>query len=235
MNERQIKLIETVEKHLAQEVSLEQMRAWLTENIKPTVRQSAGAMRPGLWLELHTYRTLRNHIDDLQDPTISRRSNLDWYWSEVRQILDLLLGNKIYKHSEYWLEFPLSHKKREGDKWMFPFLEYVEEVIRTLTTAPSKGKTELNLPKTDLVFEANPLSAQNGPEILMEEMLNIINDYEELITPGAKLPDHFYSIDLKSAQLSRLEKLTKCYKGELYYSVSATFTGLDKLIITILI
>jgi hypothetical protein len=118
---------------------------------------------------------------------------------------------------------------------MLPFLEYVEEVVQALTTAQSKGSTELNLPELDLVFEAKPLSVRTGPEMMMEEMLSIIKDYEELITNWTNLPDHFHSIDLRSAQLSRLEKLTKGFKGDLYYSISATFEGLNKFAITVII
>ncbi|MEW5958849.1 MAG: hypothetical protein AB1801_14040 [Chloroflexota bacterium] len=235
MNERQIKFIEMLEKHVAQEVSLEQMETWLTENVKPIIFQSKAYLKPGMWLEMYVYREIHWYIVYLKDPTISRESNLDWYWEEMKRVLDLLLGHKVYKKTEYWVEHPLDHKRRMSDQWMLPYLEYIERVFQLLVTAQSKGWIELNLPKIDLVFEAKSLSVRSGSEMIMEEMLNIINDYEELITNWTNLPNYFHSIDLRSAQLSRLEKLIKCFKGELYYSVSATFEGLDKFTVTIIV
>lgn len=234
MDKRQIKLVEIIKKHLAQEVSLKQMRSWLVKNIRPVVFSSKTLMQPGVWLELHTYRTIQGHILDLEDPTISRRSDLDWYWEDVRRVLDLLVGNRVYRKTVHWLEFPLEDEIREDDKWMLPYLKYVEETVEKLAMQ-SEESPELHLPKLDLVFEAKPLHLQTGAEIVLGQMLDIIEDYQDLMSSSARLPEHFYSVDLKAVQLRQLEKLIRCFKGELPYSLSATFEGLDRFAITILV
>lgn len=235
MNKRQINFIKMLEDHLTQKLSFKQMRIWLAENIKPINVLSAGIMRPGTWLEVYAYRTIRGHIDDLEDPTISRGPNLDWYWEEVERILGLLSGKHVYKKTVYWVEYPLSHKRRKDDQWMLPYLEYIEQVVQILATTSSERSNELNLPDLNLIFEPNPPSIRTGSEIMMDEMLNIIADYEELITGWEHLPEHFHSTDLTSTQLNRLEKLVKCFKGELYYSISASFKGFDKFTITVFV
>jgi len=234
MNKHQIKLIEIVKKHLDQEVSIEQMRRWLVRNIRPIAFSSKTLIQPGVWLELYTYRTIRGHILYLEDQTISRGSDLDWYWEDVRRVLNLLVGNRVYRKTVHWLEFPLEDKIREDDKWMLPYLKHVEETIQILATQ-SEESPELHLPKLDLVFESKPLYLQTGAEIVLGQMLDIIEDYQDLMSNSARLPDHFYSIDLKTVHLSQLEKLVRCFKGELPYSLSATFEGLDRFAITLLV
>lgn len=236
MNERQVKFVEMLERHLAQQVSLRQMRTWLAENIRPIVSRSAGVMMPGMWLELRAYRTIRNHLDDLEDLTISRGPNLDWYWNEVKQILDLLLGNEIYKRTVYWIEYPLGHKRRDCDKWMLSHLEYVESCLPILTAiAQLEGDNEPYLPKSNLMFDIKPLTLQTGGEIIMSQMLDIINDFENLSDNSTRLPEHFNAVDIKIVQLNRLEKLIACFKGKSSYSVSVTFEGFDKFSVTIVI
>ena len=231
MNKRQLEFIKILERHLVQEVSTSQLRTWLTKNIRPIAVQSAGIIRPGTWLEIYAYRTIRSHIDDLEDSTISKGANLDWYWGEITRVLDLLMGKIVFQKTEYWVEFPLNHKRRKSDEWMASHLEYVETVVQMLK-AHSKESTRPDLPKPEITFKPNPLSLRTGSEIIMNEMLNGIKDYEDLIDSWTDLPNHFYSIDPRSVQLSRLEKLIRCFKGELYYSVSVTFEGFDKFTIT---
>lgn len=235
MNERQAKLIEMIEKHLAQEVSLEQMRGWLVENIRPITFSSETLMQPGTWLESHADRTIRGHILYLEDPTILRGSDLDWYWEDVKQILDLLFGNKLYKRTVHWLEFPLDDEIRKDDKWMLSYLEYVENIYQLLVETQTQRRVELNLPKLGSPFKAKPLYLQTGAEMIMGQMLDIIEDYKDLISSSTRLPEHFYSIDFKTVQLNQLGKLIKCFKGELPYSISATFEGFDKFAITVFV
>jgi len=237
MNKRQMEFVKILESHLAQEVSLHQMRAWLSENIKQAIHPETGAFnKPGMWLEIYAYRTIRGHITDIEDPTISRKSELNWYWEDIRRILDLLLGNQIYKRTVYLVEYPLQHKRRKQDEKILPILKYVEEVFHMLVmTQEQQSGTFLKLPKLDLSFEISPLSSQTSSEILIDEMLSTIEDYEYLVNNPMSSREYSGSIDRETAQLDRLGKLIKCFKGELYYSMSGTFEGFDKFAITIIV
>jgi hypothetical protein len=87
-----------------------------------------------------------------------------------------------------------------------------------------------------VTFEPAPISSRTCSEFLMEEILSVIREYKEIEDYlNHHPPDNYYSLELKSAQLPRLEKLLGCFRGELYYLVSVTFEGLDKFAITILV
>ena len=151
----------------------------------------------------------------------------------VSYYLDCLLGKNIYRTSGHCLEYPLDHKYRQHDKWLLPHLQYAEKIFQLLTTTKIQDESP-RIPKPATKLEKRPLSSQSVTEIVMYEILDIIADYDQLMDDW-RMPKHYEDIDVKAMQLTRLEKLIKCFKGELYYSVSASFEGVDKLAISIVV
>jgi len=235
MNDRQVKFIEMLEKHLAKDVTLRQMDIWLTDNIKPIIFQSQARRKPGMWLEMYAYREIHWYIADLEDTSISRRPDIDWYWKEVRRILDLLLGKEIHRRTEHQVTTSsTNNKSRENDEWLLPYLNYAEQVLSTLVRIQTQENNTSTLPVLDLTFTPPPLASRTCSEFVMDEILTTIEEYKHIDDQlKTNPPDKYYSFELKLAQVSRLEKLIKCFKREAFYSVSATFEGLDKFAVII--
>lgn len=234
MNERQLKFIEMLEKHLAQEVSRMELYNWLGEMIIPLIHTSKWYKKPGKWLEEHTCRIIRSHISDLEDPSIPPSANLDGYWRMIKRHLDFLVGNKTYKVTHHTLEYPLNDKLQDNERWMLPYLTYAEKALQILLPTKTQDIDEIDLPKIEAVFVDKPLAARTVLEIMMDEILSLIQYYKDTIS-SLHSEERFRQIDSRTAALNRLEKLIGCFKGEAFYAISVTFEGVDKFSITLII
>lgn len=225
MNKRQEQFIEKLKQHLINNVSLGEMKSWLEANVYDVLVQSNVHTKPGMWLEFYACREIYWHIRDIEEET---RIELNWYWLEVQRVLTLLLGQVPYNRTVYNSEYPLTHKERKADLWMMPHLQYVETVIQKLKN--DIRTSSLELPELEIAFEPARVTEQTYSEIVMSNMLNLIESQEEIA--GAFSYPNSSGPDIKTILLPRLEKLTHCFKGELGYTVSTTFEGVDRFSIS---
>ncbi|MDM8532201.1 hypothetical protein QUF63_13595 [Anaerolineales bacterium HSG25] len=227
-----VRMIETIEKHVAHELTTSEVGNWLKTDMKNYIFSSNAFFTPGMWLELGIYRNLRSLLKHV-DLEYSDETKIDWYWQEIHHVLDLLYGNEAYKKTEYQIGIPLSDSRRKRDIWMLPYLEYAMQVITAIefdTTAETKPLAK------NTSFTPAPFSKRSCSEFIMCEIMNVIDsclDTKEYLKNHP--PDEFYSKEVQNVQINHLNKLINCFNGETNYSVSVIFEGLNKSAVTIVV